>query len=95
MGEDAVVAARHCFQPFLTSGSVSRDSHVFKSVDHSAALVSGHDEVYVYEVMNVRGVKYDGEIVAESEVVYESVVDETVVDEIELVDAVGAELDAE
>jgi hypothetical protein len=50
---------------------------VFESVDHSAALASGHDGVYVYEVVNVRGVKYDGEIVAESEVVYEDVGEES------------------
>ena len=50
---------------------------MFESVDHSAAPVSGHDEVYVYEVVNVRGVKYDGEIVAESEVVYEDVEEES------------------
>ena len=54
------------------------NSHVFESVDHSAAPASGQDEVYVYEVVNVkRGVKYDGEIVVESEVVYEDVGEES------------------
>lgn len=50
---------------------------MFESVDHSAALVSGHDEVYVYEVVNVRGVKYDGEIEVESEIMYEDVKEES------------------
>jgi hypothetical protein len=53
------------------------NSHVFESVDHSAALASGQDEVYVYDVVNVRGVKYDGEIVVESEVVHEDVEEES------------------
>jgi hypothetical protein len=50
---------------------------VFGSVDHSAALVSGRDEVYLYEVVNVRGVKYGREVVTESEVVYEDVEEES------------------
>ena len=51
---------------------------MFESVDHSAALASGQDEVYVYEVVNVkRGVKYDGEIVVEREVVCEDVEEES------------------
>jgi hypothetical protein len=53
------------------------DSHVFESVGHSAALVSGHDEVVVYEVVNKRGVKYDREVVVESEVVCEDVEEES------------------
>ena len=63
--------------PHVVDQGVCCDNHVFESVDHSAALVSGHDEVVVYEVVNVRGVKYDGEIVAESEVVYEDVEEES------------------
>jgi hypothetical protein len=53
------------------------DSHVFESVDHSVALVLGHVEVVVYEVVNVRGVRYDREVVVESEVVYEDVEEES------------------
>lgn len=64
------------------------DSHVFESVDHSAALVPGHDEVVVYEVVSVRGVRYDREVVAESEIVYEDVEEES-----EVVYEVGAVYD--